>query len=281
MKPRNFVGLVAAGGVNQSFVARAPELLALLGPVMGSSLRVARRITNGLRAGSAVADYAALRECDVLWVCVPEKSLDHWSGELVKAVELRGKTVVLFDMLQDSRRNRSMRNAGAHLVTLNCVPESGERVFVAEGHAPAISELRKQLTLAGRKLIELKPGTKTLYLSGTHLGAHLLMPWIAGSVESFRAAGFSRAEAMGALDGLASKALRSYAKAGTRAWDQRDAERVRHVIESDFDSLRRADHRLAAIYSEAAERLLRMFSQPFSKASAGKRLAKVATQRAS
>ena len=61
MKSRKPAGLVGAGGVNQSFLARMPALLEQLGPVKGSSLKVSRRIANGLRAGFGVADYRRAR----------------------------------------------------------------------------------------------------------------------------------------------------------------------------------------------------------------------------
>ena len=60
MKVRKLAGLVGAGGVGRSFLARMPALLERLGPVKGTSLRVSRRIANGLKTGTGVRDYTAL-----------------------------------------------------------------------------------------------------------------------------------------------------------------------------------------------------------------------------
>jgi hypothetical protein len=281
MKACKRVGLVGAGGVNQSFLARMPALLGLLGPVKGSTLRVSRRIANGLRAGFAAGDYGELQPCEFIWIFAPEDTLDRVAADLAAEVAMQGKMVVLCDVLRDSLGPSPLRTAGARLATVNCVPESDEQVFVAEGHPAVIAALRKQLAVEGRKLIELRPAAKTLYLSGAHMGAHLLMPWIAGAVESFRAAGFSRSEAARVVQALGARALRGYEKAGVRSWSQADAERLYQAIEADMDAIRLTDHRLAALYTDGAEPLLRLFSKPCSQETRGKRLTKVATRKAS
>ena len=151
MKLPQTAGLVGAGGVNQSFLARMPALLEQLGPVKGSSLKVSRRIANGLRAGFGVADYAALEPCNFIWICVPENLLDGLASELASKVSLLGKVVVLSDVLRDSLWPNPLRIAGARVATVNSVPESLERKFVGEGHPVALAELRKMLTRDRRK----------------------------------------------------------------------------------------------------------------------------------
>jgi hypothetical protein len=277
MKHRERTGLVGAGGVNRSFAARMPTLLAHLGPIKGSSLRVSRRIANTLRAGVGVADYAALEDCSLLWIFEPEAALERVTEELARDIRLRGKMVVLCEVMRDSLWPSPLRTAGARIATLNSVPESDERVFVAEGCRAVTVEIRKLLARDGRKLIELRPASKTLYLSGVHAGAHLLMPWIAGAVESFRAAGFTRVEAAQTVQALGSRALRGYAKAGAKAWSRADADRMYRAIESDMETIRLTDRRLAALYTDSVEGLLRSFATP----RAAKPMVKAAARRAS
>src|ERR1700686_3422214 len=112
-------GLIGAGGVNQSFLARLPAVLEQLGPVKGSSLKVSRRIANGLRAGFGVDDYRALGPCGLIWIHEPENALDFVTAELASAMPLQGKTVVLCEALRDSLRPNPLRTAGARVVTLN------------------------------------------------------------------------------------------------------------------------------------------------------------------
>ncbi len=266
MKSRKPTGLVGAGGVNQSFLARMPALLEQLGPVKGSSLKVSRRIANGLRAGSGVAEYTALEPCDVIWIYAPESVLDCVTAQLASAIPLSGKIVVLCDALRDSLRPSPLRMAGARVATLNCVPESHERKFVGEGHPMVLTELRKLLAEDRRKLFELRPAAKPLYLAGVHLGSYLLLPWIAGAAESLRAAGLPRTEAVNTVEALGIRALRAYGKAGSRAWNRADAERSDRAVANDFETLRLTDTRLAALFTEGNERMLRYFAKPVTRA---------------
>jgi len=262
MKAQKPAGLIGAGGVNQSFLARLPAVLEQLGPVKGSSLKVSRRIANGLRAGFGVSDYRALEPCGFIWILAPETALDCISAELASAVPLEGKTVVMCEAFRDSLRPSPLRAAGARVVTLNCLPESSERKFVGEGHAADLAQVRKLLAVDHRKLIELQPAAKPLYFAGAYLGSQLLMPWIAGAAESFRAAGFSRDDAVGAVEALGVRALRAYAKAGDKAWNRATAERLHRAIVRDLEMLRFTDTRLAALLSDGSDRMLRYFAKP-------------------
>jgi len=266
MKSRIPTGLVGVGGVNQSFLARMPALLDQLGPVKGSSLKVSRRIANGLRAGFGVAEYAAFEPCEILWIYAPENQLDCVTAQLASVIPLAGKMVVLCDALRDSLRPSPLRMAGARVATLNCVPESRERKFVGEGHPAVLVELRKLLAQDRRKLFELRPAAKPLYLAGLHLGSYLLLPWIAGAAESLRAAGLPRAEAVNTVEALGSRALRAYGKAGNKAWNRSDAEHLDRAICQDFETLRLTDTRLAALFTDGNERMLRYFAKPVTRA---------------
>lgn len=262
------IGLVGAVGVTRSCLARMPALLDRLGPVKGSPFRVSRRIANGLRAGEGVAEYAAMESCQIILICVPEARLDTVSLELAAAIRLAGKTVVLSEVLRDSLQPSPLRTAGARVATLNCMPETDERGFIAEGHAAAVSELRRLLALDQRKLIELLPATKPLYLMGLHMGTHLLLPRIAAAVESLRAAGFTRTEATRAVSAFGEAALRGYDKTGAKAWKAAAAERMQGAIARDLAVIRQTDPRLAALFLQEAEQTLRFFAKRSTRAAA-------------
>jgi hypothetical protein len=260
MKARKLAGLVCAGGASQSFLARMPVLLERIGPVKGTSLRVSRRIANGLRAGTGVADWAPLAACALIWIAVPESSLDSVCAELASAVPLAGKMIVLCDAMRDSFWPSPLRTAGARVAALSCIPETRERVFVADGHPEVLAELRKLLAQEGRRLIELRPAAKSLFLCGLHLSADLLLPLIAGAVESLRAAGFSRDEATRTVEAIGTKALRSYAKAGPKAWKRASAERLHRAIAQDLEAVRLTDARLATLCMAGFQAALSFFA---------------------
>jgi predicted short-subunit dehydrogenase-like oxidoreductase (DUF2520 family) len=251
-------GLISAGGVAQSFLVRLPSLLAGIGPVKGASLRVARRIANSLRTGHAVEHYSDLEKCRLIWIDVPEAALDRVTHDLASQMPVAGKMVVLCGSNFDSLRPSPLRVCGASVGSLNTMDPSAH-TLIAEGHPEVLRELRKLAIRDKRKLIEILPAAKCLYLAGVHLSSRLVLPWIAAALESFRAAGFSRAEAADAAMNLGSRSVRAYGKAGRKAWSAADASSLRNALERDLDAIRATDARLAALYSAGIAQALRYF----------------------
>jgi len=212
-------------------------VLQRVGPFKSSSFQVSRRLVNGLRAGIAVADYRAFEGCDFIWIAMPEDKLAATVDELARHVSLVQKMIVLCDVMKDSLRLRALRIAGARVASLNCLPECDERIFTAEGNRAVLGELRRLLRLDGRKLIELRPGSKRLYLSGVYLGMYAFLPLIGAAVENLRVTGFSRVEAVSAVHALGTHALRSYARAGDRAFNNTIAGSLRAAILARAGSL--------------------------------------------
>jgi predicted short-subunit dehydrogenase-like oxidoreductase (DUF2520 family) len=259
MKAKRVTGLVGAGGVSRSFMARMPALLADLGPVKAASYRVARRLVNSLRAGYAVPDYGALGTCDLIWLAVPDALLDPILRDLAVQAPLDGTMVVLCGSTRDSLWPSTLGKGHARVASLNIIEESGERAFVAEGHSDVLRELRRLTSVERRKLIEIRPAGKGLYFAGVNLATSLILPWIAAAVDSLRAAGFSRSDATRVAQTLASHSLRSYARAGRRAWSPRVAPELRRSAERDLASIQSAAPLLAALYGKGIEHALGYF----------------------
>ena len=255
MKLPDGMGLVCAGGLSQSFLTRLPALLARLGPIKAPSFRVARQMSNTLRAGSPASHYSALDGCPMIWVSVPEASLDRVLRDLVVRTPIRQapftKTmVVLCGCERDSMAPDLLKGTGARVATLNPVPDAQEKIFVAEGHAGTVRTLRGLLERDRRKLICLQPASKPLYFAGIHMSAPLLLPWIAAGVECLRASGFTRAEAVKVGEILGSRAIKKYGKAGVKAWNRQTEAALRHALEHDLVKIRCRDARLAEIYEQ-------------------------------
>jgi hypothetical protein len=255
MKTKRLTGLITAGGVSQSFLARMPALLGAVGPVKAASLRVARRIVNSLRAGYAVDDYSALESCQLIWLAVPEAAFDRVTRELVVQIPLENKMIVLCGSTRDSLGPVT----GARVASLNPVEKSDERTLVAEGHPDVVRELRRLAVAEKRKLIRVRSGLKPMYLAGIYLATHLTLPWIAAAVESLRAAGFTRAEATRTVEALGNRTLRAYGKAGRKAWSHLTAVDLRRSVEHDLRNISAADPRLAALYAAGVAQTLGFF----------------------
>jgi predicted short-subunit dehydrogenase-like oxidoreductase (DUF2520 family) len=259
-------GLISAGGVAQSFLVRLPLLLAGVGPVKAASIRVARRLSNTLRAGHAVDQYSDLEKCRLIWIAVPDASLDRVARDMVLQIVMPGKMIVLCGSDFDSLRPGPLRTAGARIATMN-VMYGGSGALIAEGHSAVMRELRRMATAEKRKLIEIEPGMKSLYLAAVQLSTRLVLPWIAAALESFRAAGFSRADAADAAEHLGRRALHSYCKAGRKAWSAAASAELRGSLARDLETIREADASLAALYASGIAQALRYFdAEQLSKA---------------
>jgi hypothetical protein len=232
-------GLVCAGGVTQSFVARMPALLASIGPLKATSYRVARRISNSLHAGRAVESYSALAACRAIWIVAPESAIDKIAAELPPGIP----AIVC-----------NTSRVFARAATVHAIPPD-EQTLVAEGDADAIRYLRRVAAADRRKLIEIPTASKPLFLAGVNLATHIALPWIAAAVESLRAAGFSRIQATRLVEELGGRTLRSYAKAGAKAWSPAAEAELRRAMDANLP-----DPRLSEVYRHGIRRALQFFS---------------------
>ncbi len=249
------IGLVCAGGVSQSFLARMPVLLQRLGPIKTPIFRMSRQVANALRAGEAASHHSTLEGCRLILVWTPEARLDRELRELVARTPLRKSPfstnmVVLCENVRDSLAHSALHGTGARVATLNAIPDSGEKIFVAEGHPATVRCLRALFEESRRKLILLKPGTKSLFFAGVHVGAPLLLPWIAAGMACFRAAGFSRSEAAKVGEILGLRTLHKYGKAGARAWNRITEAELSRALEQAVPEIRTRHPKLAALYAE-------------------------------
>jgi hypothetical protein len=261
-------GLVAAGGVSQSFLARLPGFMAHLGPIKAPTFRAARRIALSLRRGHAASYYSMLEPCSVIWISVPEAGLERVLSDLLAQTPIHRTMVVLVGMVQDSLEPSPLIRAGARVATLNVVEGSGERSFVAEGHRDTMRMLAKLFSADKKKLIQLAPGAKPFYFAGMQLSSSLLLPLISAAVESFRAAGFRQTDALAVAGSLSVQAAYTYEKSGRKAWNRTLTATLREALDNDIDALRESDPRLADAYAEGLRQALEYFDPPAARGAA-------------
>ena len=252
-------GLVGVGSASRSFLSRIPSALARLGPVKAASFQVARRLVNSLRAGYAISHYSALEFSPLIWIFEPESALDRVARDLAAQMPVHRTMIVLCESVRESLCLAPLRSAGARMASLNVVEESQDRLFVAEGHADTLRVLDRLLSEENRRMIAIPPAAKPLYFAGIHLAKYLLLPAIAASVESLRAAGFPRAQAARVAETLATRAVASYGKAGRKAWNPNAEADLRRSLEHDAETLHLSDPRHAAVYSEGIRTALTYF----------------------
>jgi hypothetical protein len=261
-------GLVAAGGVSQSFLARLPGFMAHLGPIKATSFRAARRIALSLRRGHAASHYSMLEPCSAIWIFVPELSVERVVSDLVAQTPIHRTMVVLVGLVRDSLTPSPLQRAGARVATLNVVEGSGERSFVAEGHRDTMRMLTKLFAADKKKLIELAPAAKPFYFAGLQFSSSLLLPLISAAVESFRAAGFRQTDALAVAGSLSVQAAYSYEKSGRKAWNRSLTAAVREALQNDIAALRETDPRLAEAYAEGLRQAIEYFDRPAARGAA-------------
>jgi hypothetical protein len=227
-----------------------PALLERLGPVKAEAFRVARRTVNLLRAGYAVSHYSALEPCGLIWIAVPEKGLDRVVGDLAAQMPVHQTMVVLCDCARSSRWPNPLCVAGARIASVNLMEETHESLFIGEGHPDTVRAVRRLFAREKRRLIEIRPASKAVYLAGVRMASDLLLPWIDAAVMSLRATGFSRAEATKASEALVSRVVRAYTTGGRKAWDKKSAAVAKRSIDRDVAALGDIDPKLAVLYAE-------------------------------
>lgn len=121
MKKLPQIGLVVEGNITHSAILRMPKLVEDLGPIKSATIRVARRVSNFLKAGHAVADYEELQSAQLILLRVPDEVVPRIVEEIFAAdLILKDISFVLCESwltLESLRRSSS----GAPLSALYCL----------------------------------------------------------------------------------------------------------------------------------------------------------------
>src|SRR3974390_3427938 len=150
MKKLPPVAVIATCKLMGSFILDLPGFKDRMGPVKAASLRVASRITNTIRAGNPVADYAALEPSRIILLCVRDEILSEVIGELSDSpLDWAGRSVILCDSPKASDSLRELAACGAYTASANLAP-GPERMVLVDGHSAAISALKPLIGRAAR-----------------------------------------------------------------------------------------------------------------------------------
>lgn len=244
------VGLVGAGKISPD-LAELKGLSSLLGPVKASSLRVASRIVNQIRAGRPVLSWSEMSECSLILFCLPDAEIQASLLSAAAApVNWHGKSVVLFSSGMESSDMPELASKGAAVGTMEKMEGFTASRFAVEGHGDAIREMRRFLKLAGATAQELSAGKKHLYAAGMAFGGTLFTPIVEASVDCFRKSGLSPQDAAEFAEACFLQTLRAYKKAGKQGWHG-------PVAKNDIEAVKR----LMAALGEGNPLLVNYFAQ--------------------
>jgi len=212
------VGLVVEGNSTRSAILRLPKLPQFIGPVKATSPRVARRLSNFLRAGYVAHDYEELAAAGLVLIRIPDESVPRTVAELaVSDLPFKHLSFVLCEswLSVDSLSQLSQR--GAAVATMTSLP--GRRGwFLIEGDLPAVRPVRHLLESNNSRAIEIRPGTKSLCFAAGILAAALPMPLYLAAQDALRHAGVSGNNLNTILDEMSQTLFREFAKGARAAW---------------------------------------------------------------
>ncbi len=251
MKKPLQAGLIVEGNASSSTVLRLPKMPQELGPIKSKSLRVARRLSNLLRAGYPVADYEGLQEARLILMRVPDSAVPRVVEELRHSeLMLKDLSFVLCDTWLSTDVLQPLRSRGASVATLISVPHSGRNWFVGEGQVSAMRQIRRLIEQNAARVIELRPGAKRLYFGAVLLTATLPIPLFVAAQKALRGSGVSGNHLHTLLNEMAQSMLRKFSKGSRATWAGPLTECSEETASAYFEELRRNDPQIADIIAE-------------------------------
>lgn len=210
-------GLMGAGAVNASLIARLPRGGRALGPVAAVSFRVASRIVNSLGAGTPVRTPDLLDSSRViLFHSSPEQFPVLLQTLSAADISWPGKLLLFCDCPPEDSAVASFRNRGASVASLLRSALPGRLIVEGDGAALAFAHrLAKDL---GSKAIEIDPSCAAAFEAVMTLSGGALTPLIDYATGLLKQCGVRDAEAPKLAAALFEQTARDYARTGRQSW---------------------------------------------------------------
>ena len=241
-------GLIAEGNSRHSQVLQLPGLADDLGPVKSSAFGVARKLSNFLRAGYAVAEYEDLQNASVILLRVPDDALPRILNELCSAGLAFSKfSFILCESWLTTDALAPLRKAGATVATLMAIPTADHKWFIVEGEAPAVRHVKRFIEHSNARVLEIHPGAKSLYFAAELLAIALPMPLLLASQQALRASGLAGNFVTTISEEMTHEMLRGFLKGARMIWGGPLNECSPELAAAHLDSLRNSAPELAEI----------------------------------
>lgn len=245
--------LIGVGPVSQSWVAKLPGLRQNLGAVRSSSLRIASRLVNSIKAGTPTDSFDAVSKAELVLIAVPDSQFDKWLELLLNCgVDWSGTSIVICSRKLDSASLQQLRSRGASTASLDGMEPKANR-FLFEGDNLALHRVRRLVEYEGAgRIIRVHERMRPVYEAGLTFASGMIFPMIASAVDSLRAAGLHSKAAEGVIEMAVTNTLRSYLRAGKRGWSGPIADADRAELRRQYNGLFDVDPTLAEIYLKIA-----------------------------
>ncbi|MFL6354307.1 MAG: DUF2520 domain-containing protein [Bryobacteraceae bacterium] len=261
MKKPLQAGLIVEGNSTNSTLLRLPNIAEDLGPIKSRGLRVARRLSNLLKAGYPVANYKGLQGAQLILVRVPDSVVPRIVDELCQSdLVFRNLSFVLCESWLPVGVLEPLRARGASVATLLNLPNSGRKWFVVEGQLTAVRQMRRFIELHDARALELRPGTKPLYFAAVLIATTVPIPLFLAAQKALRRSGVSGNHLRTVLNELAQSMFKGFSKGARGSWGGPLTECSDATAETHFEALRHNDPQLADLVKEELARARRLMS---------------------
>jgi hypothetical protein len=209
------LGLVIEGNSTSSVFLRLHAITAELGPIKSSSLQVARRVSNFLKAGYAARTYSELEHARLILIRVPFASIDRVVAELCDAdLKWNEMSFALAETWTATQKLSPLRERGATVASIAAFPGARGKLFVIEGDLSAVRQLRRLLDRAGVRFIEARQGTKHLVFAAFVFSSIIPAPILPLTQQALRESGISGNQLSAMLHDMTEEMLSSFLKGG-------------------------------------------------------------------
>jgi hypothetical protein len=247
MKKQLQLGLLVEGNSTESAVLRLPRLAEGLGPIKSTVLRVARRLSNMLKAGYAVADYEELQAANLILLRVPDTSVARVVDELCSSeLVFKDLSFVLCESWLPLHSLSPLANKGAAIATLAALPTNKRDWFIVEGEARATRQIRHFLERNEARFSEVLAGSKHLLFASEILATALPIPLLVSAQQALRASGLSGRLLSGMMSEITEKMLQDFQKGARGSWGGPLTECSEETSSLHLDKLRQSHPAVAA-----------------------------------
>jgi signal transduction histidine kinase len=255
-----WLGLLAAGPMSPALF-RISNLHLHVGPVASASLRVASRLANRLKAGTA-SHAESLQSAELVFITGPEAAFPELLHIAVSSgIEWRGRTAVLLDFRRDASDLAPLRDLGASVGTLDSVAAFADSRFVADADDSARRRLRRFATATESSVFYLASGRKQVFAAGAAFTGTLFTPLVAATVELLKKAGLTQSEAVLIAERNTLQTLRSWLKSGRKGWTGSIPDGDLGAVRRQLHALNGENEVLSEYFANTARLALLLFGQ--------------------
>jgi len=207
------LGVIIEGNSTHSEILRLPSVGQELGPVKSSSIRVARRHSNQIRAGYPVPDYRELHAANLILMKLADSSVERVVEEICASdLPLKGMGFALCESWLQTRVLEPLASRGAHVATILKLPSLSAPRFVVEGDLKAVRQVRRFLARNGARSIEVRPEHKHLMFASELLAMTVPISLLGCAKQVLREAGISGNVLWDILDEMARKMVLDFSR---------------------------------------------------------------------